>query len=69
MELRQAPRSVRRLFFVVAQILSWIVFKQVPSAMVLLGGTLIVAGGNRIYCPDLASRHSKLVTRAQNPIY
>ena len=32
-------------FFVVAQILSWIVFKQAPSAMVLLGGTLIVAGG------------------------
>jgi hypothetical protein len=32
-------------FFVIAQLISWIIFKQAPSAMVLLGGTLIVAGG------------------------
>jgi len=32
-------------FFVIAQLISWIVFKQAPSTMVLLGGTLIIAGG------------------------
>lgn len=32
-------------FFVVAQLISWLVFKQVPSTAVLLGGALIVAGG------------------------
>jgi drug/metabolite transporter superfamily protein YnfA len=32
-------------FFVIAQMLSWLVFKQVPSIAVLIGGTLIVAGG------------------------
>jgi drug/metabolite transporter superfamily protein YnfA len=32
-------------FFVIAQLISWIIFKQAPSAMVLLGGTLIIAGG------------------------
>jgi drug/metabolite transporter superfamily protein YnfA len=32
-------------FFVIAQLLSWLVFKQAPSTMVLVGGTLIVAGG------------------------
>ena len=32
-------------FFVIAQLLSWLVFKQPPSATVLIGGILIVAGG------------------------
>lgn len=32
-------------FFVFAQLISWLVFKQVPSTAVLLGGCLIVAGG------------------------
>jgi hypothetical protein len=32
-------------FFVIAQLISWLLFKQAPSAMVLIGGTLIVAGG------------------------
>jgi small multidrug resistance family-3 protein len=32
-------------FFVIAQVLSWLVFKQPPSLQVLLGGALIVAGG------------------------
>lgn len=32
-------------FFVIAQLLSWRVFKQTPSASILIGGTLIVAGG------------------------
>jgi small multidrug resistance family-3 protein len=32
-------------FFVVAQLLSWIVFHQPPSRGVLAGGLLIVAGG------------------------
>jgi len=32
-------------FFVIAQLLSWLVFKQVPSTAVLVGGTLIVVGG------------------------
>ncbi|NYF52602.1 hypothetical protein [Tunturiibacter gelidoferens] len=32
-------------FFVVAQLLSWLIFKQVPSPTILIGGTLIVAGG------------------------
>jgi drug/metabolite transporter superfamily protein YnfA len=32
-------------FFVIAQLLSWLVFKQVPSTTILVGGTLIVAGG------------------------
>jgi len=32
-------------FFVVAQLISWLVFKQPPSTPVLLGGGLIVAGG------------------------
>ena len=33
------------LFFVVAQLISWLAFNQKPSAMILLGGTLIVMGG------------------------
>lgn len=32
-------------FFLIAQLISWILFKQPPSPMVLLGGALIVAGG------------------------
>jgi small multidrug resistance family-3 protein len=32
-------------FFVIAQLTSWIFFKQVPSVAVLIGGALIVAGG------------------------
>jgi drug/metabolite transporter superfamily protein YnfA len=32
-------------FFVIAQLLSWLIFKQTPSPAVLIGGTLIVAGG------------------------
>jgi drug/metabolite transporter superfamily protein YnfA len=32
-------------FFVIAQLISWIVFKEAPSAMVLVGGALIIAGG------------------------
>jgi len=32
-------------FFVIAQLLSWLVFKQVPSTAILIGGTLIVTGG------------------------
>jgi hypothetical protein len=32
-------------FFVTAQLISWLYFKQTPSPMVLVGGLLIVAGG------------------------
>jgi len=32
-------------FFVVAQLISWIVFRQPPTAPVLIGGAFIVAGG------------------------
>jgi multidrug transporter EmrE-like cation transporter len=32
-------------FFVIAQLISWLFFKQPPSLMVFLGGALIVAGG------------------------
>jgi drug/metabolite transporter superfamily protein YnfA len=32
-------------FFLIAQLISWIVFKQVPSPLMLVGGTLIAAGG------------------------
>jgi small multidrug resistance family-3 protein len=32
-------------FFVFAQVLSWLVFKQRPSLAVLMGGCLILAGG------------------------
>jgi drug/metabolite transporter superfamily protein YnfA len=32
-------------FFVIAQIISWLAFKQVPSLHVWLGGALIVVGG------------------------
>jgi drug/metabolite transporter superfamily protein YnfA len=32
-------------FFIIAQLISWIFFKQAPSLMVLAGGSLIVAGG------------------------
>jgi drug/metabolite transporter superfamily protein YnfA len=32
-------------FFMIAQLISWLVFKQAPSRTVLLGGLLILAGG------------------------
>ena len=32
-------------FFVIAQMISWLGFKQPPSVPLLLGGALIVAGG------------------------
>ena len=32
-------------FFVIAQLISWLIFKETPSLMVLVGGTLIIAGG------------------------
>jgi small multidrug resistance family-3 protein len=32
-------------FFVFAQLIAWLVFRQPPSAAVLAGGVLIVAGG------------------------
>jgi small multidrug resistance family-3 protein len=32
-------------FFVIAQLISWLVFKQTPSLAVLAGGALILAGG------------------------
>ena len=32
-------------FFLIAQLTSWLVFKQAPSAMVLVGGCFITAGG------------------------
>jgi len=32
-------------FFAIAQLISWLFFKQRPSTAVLLGGLLIVAGG------------------------
>jgi hypothetical protein len=32
-------------FFVIAQVISWVAFKQAPSIHVMLGGALIVAGG------------------------
>jgi uncharacterized membrane protein len=32
-------------FFVIAQLISWIFFRQAPSLSVWAGGTLIVAGG------------------------
>ena len=32
-------------FFVVAQLISWLVFKQPPSRSILIGGGFILAGG------------------------
>jgi len=32
-------------FFVIAQLMSWLIFHQPPSAWTMLGGALIVAGG------------------------
>jgi drug/metabolite transporter superfamily protein YnfA len=32
-------------FFVIAQVTSWLAFKQTPSLPLLMGGALIVAGG------------------------
>lgn len=39
-------------FFVIAQLVSWLGFKQPPSTSVLLGGLLIVAGGVVIAASD-----------------
>jgi small multidrug resistance family-3 protein len=32
-------------FFIVAQLISWLIFKQTPSLTVVIGGALICAGG------------------------
>jgi drug/metabolite transporter superfamily protein YnfA len=32
-------------FFLIAQLISWVIFKQTPSRAVLIGGMLIVGGG------------------------
>jgi drug/metabolite transporter superfamily protein YnfA len=32
-------------FFVIAQLISWLIFKHTPSFTVLFGGALIIAGG------------------------
>jgi drug/metabolite transporter superfamily protein YnfA len=32
-------------FFLIAQILNWLLFKQTPSMALLIGGSLITAGG------------------------
>lgn len=32
-------------FFVIAQLMSWLIFKQPPTMSVLIGGALIVSGG------------------------
>jgi drug/metabolite transporter superfamily protein YnfA len=32
-------------FFVISQLISWLVFRQPPSLQVMFGGALIVAGG------------------------
>jgi drug/metabolite transporter superfamily protein YnfA len=32
-------------FFLFAQLISWLVFKQTPSLAVMVGGVLIIAGG------------------------
>lgn len=32
-------------FFVIAQLISWLIFKHTPSVTVLIGGALIIAGG------------------------
>jgi drug/metabolite transporter superfamily protein YnfA len=37
-------------FFVVAQLISWIIFHQRPSAGLLIGGVFIVTGGIIISC-------------------
>ena len=33
------------LFFVIAQLISWLVFEQPPSTGVLVGGVFVVIGG------------------------
>ena len=38
-------------FFIVAQIISWLVFKQTPSLQIVMGGALICAGGIVISIP------------------
>ena len=37
-------------FFVIAQLVSWLCFRQPPSNAVLLGGTFIMIGGGIIAC-------------------
>jgi hypothetical protein len=32
-------------FFLIAQLISWLIFKHTPSVAVLVGGALIIAGG------------------------
>jgi small multidrug resistance family-3 protein len=32
-------------FFVIAQLISWLIFRQPPSVPVMLGGILIISGG------------------------
>lgn len=32
-------------FFIIAQLISWLIFKHIPSVTVLIGGSLIIAGG------------------------
>lgn len=39
-------------FFLVAQLISWVFFKQRPSGAVLLGGLLILSGGAVIAFSD-----------------
>jgi drug/metabolite transporter superfamily protein YnfA len=39
-------------FFVIAQLMSWLVFGQPPSRSVLIGGLLIVSGGLVIALPQ-----------------
>src|ERR1700748_610622 len=40
-------------FFLFAQLISWLVFKQTPSGSVLLGGAFIVLGGIVISLADI----------------
>jgi small multidrug resistance family-3 protein len=37
------------LFFIVAQLVSWVGFGQLPSRGVLIGGALIISGGVVIF--------------------
>jgi drug/metabolite transporter superfamily protein YnfA len=32
-------------FFIIAQLISWLIFKHIPSFSTLIGGALIIAGG------------------------
>jgi small multidrug resistance family-3 protein len=33
------------LFFVVAQVIAWVIFKEVPKPSIMVGGALVIAGG------------------------